>query len=68
MNNKELFIEERRTKERLISFNGKVQSMCAWEKELGFPRSTLDNRLNKLNWSIEKALTTPCKGGKRNGK
>lgn len=63
--NTKLFIEEKRTKERLITFNGKTQSMSAWEKELGLPRSTLDNRLNKLNWSIEKALTTPCRGGKK---
>lgn len=60
-----LYIEEKRSKERLISFNGKVQSMRAWENELGFPRSTLDNRLNKLKWSVEKALTTPCRGGKK---
>lgn len=59
-----LYIEGRRAKERLIAYNGKVQSMTAWERELGFPRSTLDNRINKLGWTVEKALTTPCKGGK----
>ena len=68
MNKTELFIEEKRKKERLITFNGKVQSIVSWEKELGFPRSTLDNRLNKLGWTVEKALTTPYKGEKDNAR
>ena len=58
-------IEKKHNRERLITFNGKSQSIKAWEKELGFPRSTLDNRLNKLSWSVDKALTTPCRGGKK---
>ena len=59
------FIEQKRTRTRLITFNGKTQSIKAWEQEMGFPRQTLDNRLNKLGWSIERALMTPVKTIKR---
>lgn len=59
------FIEQKRTRTRLITFNGKTQSIKEWEQEMDFPRQTLDNRLNKLGWSIERALTTPVKVLKR---
>ena len=59
------FIEQKRARTRLITFNGKTQSIKEWEQEMGFPRQTLDNRLNKLGWDIERALTTPVKVLKR---
>lgn len=59
------YIDSRKSKERLIVYRGKTQSMIEWERELNMPRGTLDNRLNKLNWTVVKALTTPCKRGKK---
>ena len=32
-----------------------------WAKELNINRHTLKTRIERLNWSIEKALTTPVK-------
>lgn len=44
---------------RIITFNGKSQSLMQWSTEKGINRCTLSDRLNSLNWSIGKALTTP---------
>lgn len=49
----------------LITFNGKTQSISQWAKETGIIRETLSNRINKMGWSIEKALTTPVRNNKR---
>lgn len=45
----------------LIEFEGKSQNICAWGKELGISPNTLYGRLYKMNWSVEKAFTTPGK-------
>ena len=45
----------------LITYNGKTQSLSQWAIEIGLNRSTLEQRINKYHWSIEKALTTPIK-------
>ncbi len=44
---------------RNISFNGKTQTITQWAKEYKIPVKTLQGRLDKSKWSIEKALTTP---------
>jgi len=41
----------------LITFNGKTQSLAAWADETGIPYGTLESRINKLYWSIERALS-----------
>jgi hypothetical protein len=38
---------------------GKTQSLSDWSAELGIKVSTLSMRLDKYNWSVEKALLTP---------
>jgi len=48
---------------RLITFNGKTQSLAAWAEELSVNYSTLGNRLN-AGWSIKNAFTTSI-GGSR---
>ena len=45
--------------ERKLTFKGKTQSMSEWTRELGFKKNTLYNRLNKLGWTVERALSTP---------
>ena len=50
-----------------ISYNGKCQSLTKWAEELGIRRKTLDCRINRYHWPIEKALTTPVRGGSYGG-
>lgn len=45
----------------LLEFDGKSQNICAWGKELGISPNTLYGRIYKMNWSIEKAFTTPAR-------
>lgn len=53
---------------RLLEFNGASKPLAQWEQELGLPTETLRQRIDKLGWSVERALTTPCrKIKKRNG-
>ncbi len=40
-------------------YKGKYQTLSRWARELGYNASTLHKRIIDLNWSIEKALTTP---------
>jgi hypothetical protein len=42
----------------LISFNGKEMTLTQWAKFIGVSTPGLYDRLNKLGWSIERALTT----------
>ncbi len=42
-----------------LTFNGKTQSIAEWARELGVTDSLLRQRLLKLGWSVERALTTP---------
>lgn len=52
--------QSRNTRRTLrIEFNGKVQCVADWAKELGVNRSSLLDRIQKLNWPIEKVLTQP---------
>lgn len=44
-----------------LTFNGKTASLSEWSDITGMPYSTIKSRINKLHWSVEKALTTPCK-------
>jgi len=46
----------------LITFKGKTQCLLDWAKEYNMSSQTLTRRLNKMNWSVEKALTTPIRG------
>lgn len=44
-------------RKRIIEFNGKKQLLKDWANELGIKGTTLNNRLDLLKWSLEKALT-----------
>lgn len=49
----------------LIQFNGKTQCLIEWSEETGIPYTTLFSRINRLGWSIKKALITPVGKYKR---
>lgn len=46
---------------RLITFNGKTQSLAAWAEEMGINSSALRYRIYQLHWSVERALTEPVR-------
>ena len=48
----------------LIEFNGKAKNICAWGEELGISPNTLYGRIYKMNWSVERAFTTPARKSK----
>ena len=50
---------------RLICYNGVSHTMSEWSKILGIGYSTLAKRFQD-GWSIEKAFTTPIRGGGTN--
>lgn len=43
----------------LITYNDKTQTLAQWAREYNIAYNNLQNRIVKLNWSIEKALTAP---------
>lgn len=45
----------------LIEFDGKAQNICKWGEELGISPNTLYGRIYKMNWSVERAFTTPSR-------
>jgi len=46
----------RKSDERIITYKDKTQGLAKWVKELGIPRSTITNRLDR-GMSIEEALS-----------
>lgn len=44
---------------RMLTLHGKTQCVAAWAEELNIKREIIKDRINKLGWSDEKALTTP---------
>ena len=43
----------------MITFEGETMNMTQWAKHLGVTRGLLKDRIVKLGWGIEKALTQP---------
>lgn len=41
-----------------ITYQGKTQCLPDWAEELGISKSTLQSRINRSNWPIERAFTT----------
>jgi hypothetical protein len=41
----------------LITYNGKTQNIAQWAKELGIKRVTLQARITRYDWDLEKALS-----------
>ena len=41
----------------LVTYNGKSQTIKEWAKEIGIKQSTLQNRLNRYKWPVERSIT-----------
>lgn len=52
-------------KTRLLTFRGQTMSLTAWAEQLGLVPSTLQYRLNQGGMSVEKALSTPRRAGRK---
>ena len=50
------------TRNHYIEYNGKRQTVAQWAKETGIPYATLNQRINRLKWSAERALTKTKRG------
>ena len=46
-------------------YNGEAHTINEWSKITGINRNTLSNRIHSFKWPIEKALTEPVKGRKK---
>lgn len=46
---------------RLVTFNGETKTIMQWSVETNIKWYTLRQRIDRLGWSIEKALSTPPK-------
>lgn len=44
-----------------ISFNGSEKCVSEWAEEIGISKEVIFSRLKRLNWSVEKTLTTPVR-------
>lgn len=49
----------------LITFNGITHTLSEWCGIVGIKQATLNHRINKAHWPIEKALTTPVQTRKQ---
>lgn len=45
----------------MLTFQGRTLCLSDWAVVVGIGRTTIRNRLSTLNWSVEKALTTPVR-------
>ena len=50
-----------RRSNHLIEYNGETKTMTEWAECLGIKIGTLKDRLYRLNWPPEKALSTPAR-------
>lgn len=47
---------------RLITWRGDTKTLVEWSEETGFSYRLLKQRIRKLGWPIERALTEPVRG------
>lgn len=47
---------------RYITYNNQKHTLSEWAQITGLSTSVIDSRLNKLEWSEQKTLTTPLRG------
>ena len=49
---------------RILELHGQSMTEVEWAEKMDINYGTLNSRLNKLGWSIEKSLTEPVKNEK----
>lgn len=57
--------QNNRTNNRLVTHAGKTRTLSQWADIVGIRRSTLDRRLSRYGWTVERALTEPVGKGRR---
>ncbi len=50
--------QRNRSNNRRLTFNGRTMLVVEWSEHLGILRATLSNRLNALQWPLERALSS----------
>lgn len=58
--------QRNRTTNLIYEHNGKSQTLIEWCEELGLDYKRMHNRVYKLHWTFEKAISTPVNESKRN--
>lgn len=53
------------SRNRRATFSGKTQTFTEWEKELGFKRGVIRQRVDTYGWPVEKALTKPLRNKRK---
>jgi hypothetical protein len=48
-----------RSDNRYLAHDGKTMTVSEWAREIGVNKHTLNDRIRKSKWSVEKALTSP---------
>lgn len=48
-----------RRSNRPITYSGQTMTITEWSEQTGIPFHVLSQRLGRMGWSVEKALTTP---------
>lgn len=51
--------QRNRSNNRLIEFRGEVHTEAEWADITGISLKTISARLNRYNWTVERALTQP---------
>jgi hypothetical protein len=46
---------------RVLTVAGRAQTMAQWEREAGIPRGLIRQRIFRLGWSPERAVSTPAR-------
>ena len=48
-----------------ITYKGDTKTIAQWAEEVGLNYTTLRNRINDLNWTVEKAIAEPSRSRRR---
>ncbi len=51
--------QNNRRNNKLLTYQGRTQTMALWAEEIGIHKATLASRLTTGGWTVEKALSTP---------
>lgn len=53
--------DNNKRRSHFLLFKGKKMTISQWSSEVGIPASVIENRINRLGWSVDKALTQPMR-------